>query len=102
MAADCTYVAHYGDPAKAVTQIMLNWNQASQLFENTFNIALGITQLNIMTTCSTADGQLWNRDCGGSYTISNRLNDFSKWRGAKPADNAGLWHLVSFKRNRLL
>ena len=36
----------------------------------------------------------WNIDCG-TVTLDERLSLFSQWRGAKGADGAGLWHLMS-------
>lgn len=97
MAADCTYVNYYGTPQAALAALVSNWNKASQLFEQTFNIALGIAYFQIMTTCSSANPQQlsWNRECSMDYSITNRLNDFSQWRGNKSADTAGLWHLLT-------
>jgi hypothetical protein len=47
VAADCGYVQHYGSTANATTQILNNWNTASSLYKNTFNVSLGIIELNI-------------------------------------------------------
>ena len=37
----------------------------------------------------------WNRDCSDSYTIKQRLSDFSMWRGKETSDTNGLWHLMT-------
>ena len=36
----------------------------------------------------------WNVDCG-NVSLNDRLSLFSKWRGDKGEDGAGLWHLMS-------
>jgi hypothetical protein len=43
------------------------------------------------STCGTP---AFNVQCSSSYTINQRLSDFSSWRGSQNAD-AGLWHLMS-------
>jgi hypothetical protein len=47
VAADCMYTAKYGAPANATTQILQNWNTASSLYKSTFNISLGIIELQV-------------------------------------------------------
>lgn len=97
VAADCEYVQAYGDKENATQQILNTWNSASSLYKSTFNISLGIVELQIQDSeCpSTAnDTMQWNLACSDSITLNNRLSDFSKWRGTH-SDNAGLWHLMS-------
>lgn len=94
VAADCSYVSVYGGEEDALKQIISDWNQASNVYETTFNIALGIAEVNIQTTCDTSGGKSWNRVCSSSYNIANRLSDFSRWRGAQN-DQLGLWHLMT-------
>jgi hypothetical protein len=67
------------------------------LFKRTFNVSLGIIDLQIHDpTCpSTASGDApWNVDCSNT-TLNERLSLFSDWRGRKGNDGAGLWHLLS-------
>ncbi|KAG8897804.1 hypothetical protein FRB99_007917 [Tulasnella sp. 403] len=45
VAADCTYVSHYGGTENATTQILNNWNSASSLYKSTFNVSMGIVEL---------------------------------------------------------
>ncbi|TPX38191.1 hypothetical protein SmJEL517_g00206 [Synchytrium microbalum] len=95
-AADCTYVAQYGGPSGALTQILADFNAASKVYENTFNISLAVVEVAIHTTCTPNNSSLlWNQACSDAYTINNRLSDFSHWRGQKSADQAGLWHLLT-------
>ncbi|KAI0005423.1 Metallo-peptidase family M12-domain-containing protein [Russula compacta] len=99
VAADCEYVNHYGSQSNASQQILTIWNTASVLYKNTFNVSLGIIELQIQnTTCPTvADPAFpWNVNCSTSnVTLDTRLSLFSQWRGAKGNDSAGLWHLMS-------
>ncbi len=94
MAADCTYVTNYGSQDAALKQIVSNWNQASKIFESTFNVALGIVKVDLQSTCSAENDRAWNRPCSESYEINRRLSDFSRWRGTQDKD-AGLWHLMT-------
>ncbi|KAI9278850.1 Metallo-peptidase family M12-domain-containing protein [Phascolomyces articulosus] len=96
VAADCTYTRHYGSIEDARTQIINNWNTASGVYESTFNIQLGIINITILPeTCPSTPEPDWNRDCSNSYTISERLSDFSLWRSYMSDDGAGLWHLMT-------
>ncbi|ETW87646.1 Metallo peptidase M12B [Heterobasidion irregulare TC 32-1] len=97
VAADCTYVQQYGSAQNATQQILHDWNTASALYKNTFNISLGIVELQIQNeTCpTTADPKIpWNVDCS-NVELDQRLSLFSQWRGQKGNDSAGLWHLMS-------
>ncbi|KAI1302829.1 hypothetical protein EDD11_005499 [Mortierella claussenii] len=100
VAADCTYVRQYQGVANARKQIFADFNTASGIYESTFNVALGVIALNIVTDgCPTTPvkGQEWNQGCSSTYSIDQRLSDFSFWRGQgdRPGDGAGLWHLMT-------
>ncbi|WVQ91192.1 hypothetical protein IAS59_004988 [Cryptococcus gattii] len=98
VALDCNYVATYGSPDAARTQVLNNWNQVSALYKSSFKISLGIIELQVqnMTCPSTpVSGEEWNVGCDANVTLDTRLADFSAWRGAKGDDGAGLWHLMS-------
>ncbi|KAJ7480067.1 zinc metalloprotease, partial [Mycena galericulata] len=97
VAADCVYTAQYGSHANATTQILNDWNAASSLYKSTFNISLGIVELQIQdTVCPNPVNTSfpWNVDCS-NVTLNDRLSLFSQWRGDKGPDAAGLWHLMS-------
>ncbi|OAD81014.1 hypothetical protein PHYBLDRAFT_87709, partial [Phycomyces blakesleeanus NRRL 1555(-)] len=98
LAADCSYTKYYESTEKARTQIINDWNSASAIYESSFNIALGIINITVMSeVCPTTPSTdtAWNTGCSDSYTISNRLSDFSRWRGTMSEDGAGLWHLMT-------
>ena len=90
VAADCAYIKYYGSENAARTQILSNWNIVSAIYEDSFNVYLGLIEIVMFPDCGTPT---FNQQCSGSYTISNRLSDFSQWRGTKDK-SAGLWHLV--------
>ncbi|KAI9594865.1 Metallo-peptidase family M12B Reprolysin-like-domain-containing protein [Syncephalis fuscata] len=97
-AADCTYVALYKTQAEARKRILSDWGLASAVYERTFNVQLGLIIIEIRDPiCPTTppSGEEWNRPCSNTYTINNRLSDFSRWRGKRGSDGTGLWHLVT-------
>ncbi|KAK4516029.1 carnitine O-acetyltransferase yat1 [Mucor velutinosus] len=97
-AADCTYVQYYRSVDNARTQIINNFNIASAVFEETFNISLGLINITIMDRAcpQRIDPEMaWNRACDANYSLGNRLSDFSLWRSKMKNDGAGLWHLMT-------
>lgn len=97
VATDCTYTADFANETAARTNIINQVNTASQLYESTFNISLGIQNLTISpSSCpETASTEApWNVECSSDVTITDRLNLFSKWRGQHNDTNA-YWTLMS-------
>ncbi|KAI8460868.1 disintegrin-like metalloprotease [Phakopsora pachyrhizi] len=103
VAADCTYTSKYSTEDAARTAILNNVNSASALFQRTFNVSLGVVELNVQPPrCpSTPSTDLpWNVGCRESgpsgLNLNDRLSVFSSWRGNKGGgDGAGLWHLMT-------
>ncbi|CDZ96471.1 Meltrins, fertilins and related Zn-dependent metalloproteinases of the ADAMs family [Phaffia rhodozyma] len=105
VAADCAYVGAYGSVEEARQAILNNWNTASALYRQTFNISLGISTIfipsNPLTDCPTSASsgstEPWNLACSASTDLNSRLSLFSAWRGAseRSGDDLGLWHLMS-------
>ncbi|GBE78703.1 Disintegrin and metalloproteinase domain-containing protein [Sparassis crispa] len=98
VAADCEYTSHYGSKENATQQILTNWNSASALYKSTFNVTLGIIELQVQdSSCPNATDPAvpWNVACSSSISLNERLSLFSGWRGQKGNDGAGLWHLMS-------
>ncbi|KAF3933311.1 p45K [Dactylella cylindrospora] len=95
--ADCEYVESFGRNGERVRQNILSVvNEASSLFEQTFNITLGLANLivsNPNETCpvSAPSTAPWNLPCNGNATIEDRLNIFSGWRGTKAGDGLAFW-----------
>lgn len=100
VAADCEYVSRYDGVNGTRTQIINNFNAVSSLYRNTFNISIGIIELNVQNeTCPTmaqaASGSTpWNTPCDQSISLNTRLSLFSQWRGSQN-QAAGLFHLMT-------
>ncbi|KAJ6626970.1 Metallo-peptidase family M12-domain-containing protein [Mycena sp. CBHHK59/15] len=97
VAADCVYTQKYGSHENATSRILTNWNSASSLYKSTFNVSLGIVEIQIQDeTCPNPvnTSMPWNTDCS-TVTLNDRLSLFSQWRGDKGSDGVGLWHLMS-------
>ncbi|KAF2036128.1 hypothetical protein EK21DRAFT_96106 [Setomelanomma holmii] len=98
VAADCTYVQSFNrDKNQTQTNVINQINQASELFESTFNISLGLANLVVTDPdCPTSQQSAtpWNQGCSSSITIQDRLNQFSSWRGQQK-DSFSHWTLLS-------
>ncbi|EEH20901.2 hypothetical protein PABG_03132 [Paracoccidioides brasiliensis Pb03] len=104
VAADCTYTASFSSQQRDALQaarenIIQVVNGASQIYEQTFNISLGLRNLTVFPPdcpATAPSSALWNVDCSdnGSPDISSRLNIFSAWRGQQQ-DNNAFWTLMS-------
>ncbi|KAI3646720.1 hypothetical protein MP228_009648 [Amoeboaphelidium protococcarum] len=92
--ADCSYFSLFSNTQDVLQQILSNVNQASQLYQDTFNIILAIGSVNIQTTCNADEGQYWNTPCREDYPMITRLSDFSKWRGDQKS-TSGLFILMT-------
>lgn len=98
IATDCTYTADFDGNETAIRSNIINQvNTASQLYESTFDISLGIRNLTISPQACPAsqnDDAPWNIGCSDSVTITDRLVLFSQWRGQHEDGNA-YWTLMS-------
>jgi hypothetical protein len=97
VAADCTYRAEFASEEEARDNIIQQMSAASTLFENTFNISLGLANIIVMEPqCPTTEQRAtpWNRACGGGVDIQQRLNLFSQWRGQQD-DEFSHWTLLT-------
>ncbi|KAJ3364288.1 hypothetical protein GGF32_002259 [Allomyces javanicus] len=94
VAADCSYTATFkGSEKDVINELITVWGTVSAKYQDTFNVGIGIVRTVLRMDCGGAEP--WNRDCATtSYQISDRLSDFSKWRGDQKPDE-GLWHLLS-------
>ncbi|CZT08733.1 related to ADAM family of metalloprotease ADM-B [Rhynchosporium agropyri] len=97
VATDCSYTASFPD-AQAVRANIINIvNTASDVYERTFNVALGLQNLTISDAqcpASAADSTPWNVACTTSDDIEVKLSQFSEWRGSRRDSNA-YWTLMS-------
>lgn len=101
IATDCefteSFMATNSTPEKAAKDWLINMvNTASSLYEESFNISIGLRNLTVSATgCSSTGSSAtpWNVDCNGG-NVTWRLNEFSKWRASHSDDNA-YWTLMT-------
>lgn len=97
VATDCGYTAEFNSTESARQNVITQMNTASNLYERTFNISLGLQNLTISdSSCpgTPASTTPWNQACSDSVDIQDRLNLFSAWRGTLQDDNSH-WTLLS-------
>lgn len=96
VATDCGYRALFANDSDARNDIVQMFNSASTVYENTFNISLGLKDL-VLNEAACPDASAtttpWNAPCS-SGNISSRLTDFTAWRGQQNDSNA-YWTLMS-------
>jgi hypothetical protein len=96
---DCTFVTARGGPTQARDATLQMWNQISTLYASTFNVYVGLVDIVILESPCPASSEIkFNRACSSSYTITQRLSDFSQWRGAQNTNVSqvsGLYHLLT-------
>ena len=97
VATDCTYTGSFNSSETAHANVITQINSASNVYENTFNISLGLQNLTVSdASCpaTPAAATPWNTGCGGNTSITDRLNTFSQWRGERN-DNNAYWTLLT-------
>lgn len=97
VATDCGYTGSFNSSETARVNVITQINSASNLYEKTFNISLGLQNLTISAAecpATPAAATPWNTNCQGNQTITDRLNTFSKWRGNTNDSNA-YWTLLT-------
>lgn len=93
---DCTYTSTFNSTDSARENVIDVVNSASDLFEKTFNITLGLKNLIVSEPdcpATAPDETAWNMPCSDS-DVSSRLDLFSTWRSKRDDDNA-YWTLMS-------
>ena len=97
VATDCSYTGSFNSTETARANVIQQIASASQLYERTFNVTLGLKDLTVLDpSCpgSPPPATQWNQGCGGNQTITSRLNLFSTWRGQRNDTNA-YWTLLT-------
>ncbi|KAF1808827.1 hypothetical protein P152DRAFT_468737 [Eremomyces bilateralis CBS 781.70] len=96
VATDCEYSKAFNSTESARLNVIQQMNSASDLYERTFNISLGLANLTVSEqTCpgTPPPTQPYNIPCGGA-DIQERLNIFSGWRGERKDQNSH-WMLLT-------
>ncbi|KAL9083033.1 MAG: hypothetical protein Q9165_008695 [Trypethelium subeluteriae] len=97
VATDCTYTGTFPNSSAAHQNVINQMNLASNLYETTFNITLGLQNLTVAdANCPGTPPQAtpWNEGCSDNVNIQDRLNTFSQWRGEQQDDNSH-WTLLT-------
>ena len=97
VATDCTYTGTFNSSETARSNVITQINSASSLWENSFNISLGLQNLTVSdSNCpgTPSPATQWNQPCSGSVEIQARLNMFSSWRGTL-GDSNSHWTLLT-------
>ena len=97
VATDCTYTASFNSTDAVRQNVITQMNTASNLYEKSFNISLGLRNLTVSdSVCpgSQQEATPWNSACANNITIQDRLNQFSQWRGDRQDTNA-YWMLLT-------
>jgi hypothetical protein len=97
VATDCTYTASFNSTESARANVISVINSASVVYEDSFNITLGLQNLTVSDPSCPATASAsapWNIGCSDSVAIQDRLNLFSAWRGERGDTNA-YWTLLS-------
>ena len=94
---DCSYTGSFNSTETARSNVITQINSASNVYEKTFNISLGLQVLTVSNAscpATAAAATPWNIGCGGNSSITDRLNTFSQWRGQRNDTNA-FWTLLT-------
>ncbi|SOV03577.1 related to ADAM protease ADM-B [Ustilago sp. UG-2017a] len=97
IASDCAYTQRIGNQDGTRREILSNMNSVSNVYRSTFNISIGVVELDVRSgNCPSSPTQdaPWNLGCG-TVSIDQRLSDFSQWRSQQPGNGIGLWHLMT-------
>lgn len=94
--ADCSYMEAFKlDATQARANIINDFNTVSAIYEEHFNVHLGILSIDLLMDCSTTNSTIeFNKPCTPNSRMDRRLSQFSQWRKGQPKE-AGLYHLVT-------
>lgn len=97
VATDCTYTGSFNSSDSARQNVITQINSASDLYQKSFNVTLGLQNLTVSDAdcpATAPSSAAWNLPCTSNATITSRLNLFSAWRGDRNDTNA-YWTLLS-------
>ncbi|CDR99137.1 related to ADAM protease ADM-B [Sporisorium scitamineum] len=97
IASDCAHTERIGTQDDTRREILSNMNSVSNLYRSTFNVSIGVVELDVRSASCPATASQdapWNLGCG-TLTIDERLSEFSQWRSQQPGNGIGLWHLMT-------
>lgn len=97
IATDCSYTAAFNSTESVRRNLINMVNTASEVFENTFNISLGLHNVTISdSNCpdSASESTPWNVGCSEG-NMDWRLRQFSSWRRSLEDSTNAYWTLMT-------
>lgn len=97
VALDCSYTGSFDSTDDARSNVIHVVNTASQAYEKSLNITLGLQNLTVFPKdcpSSAPKSAPFNLPCDADKDINTRLSLFGQWRGDNADDNA-FWTLMS-------
>ncbi|KAK1145548.1 hypothetical protein N8T08_004106 [Aspergillus melleus] len=97
IATDCSYTAAFNSTESVRRNLINMVNTASEVFESTFNISLGLHNVTISdASCpdSASDSTPWNVECSEG-DMDWRLRQFSSWRRSLDDSTNAYWTLMT-------
>ncbi|KAA8647990.1 ADAM metallopeptidase domain [Aspergillus tanneri] len=97
IATDCTYTASFNSTESVRRNLINVVNTASEVFERTFNISLGLHNVTISdSVCSdrASDATPWNAACSDG-NMDGRLRQFTSWRQSLQDSTNAYWTLMT-------
>lgn len=97
IATDCSYTAEFNSTESVRRNLINMVNTASEVFESTFNISLGLHNVTISdASCpdGASDSTPWNAECSQG-NMDWRLRQFSSWRRSLDDSTNAYWTLMT-------
>jgi hypothetical protein len=97
IATDCSYTSAFDSAENLRRSIISMVNTASEVFEGTFNISLGLQNLTISdANCpgTASDSSPWNVGCSEG-DMNWRLQQFTSWRSSLSDSTNAYWTLMT-------
>ena len=97
IATDCSYTAAFNSTESVRRNLINMVNTASEVFESTFNISLGLHNVTISdASCpnGASDSTPWNVECSEG-DMDWRLRQFSSWRRSLDDSTNAYWTLMT-------
>ncbi len=96
VAVDCNFIANYNNNQSQIRENVISLvNTASEVYDTSFNITLGLKQLVLVNSSTCSNSPSWNVACSSMGSISERLNEFTTWRAKQTSDTIGVWSLLT-------
>ncbi|KAL3455055.1 Metallo-peptidase family M12-domain-containing protein, partial [Aspergillus heterothallicus] len=98
LATDCAFAPTFDSQQALVDSLLSMVNTASEVFEETFNIALAVANLTIQDDdcpSSSSSDLPWNVACSPGIDLNWRLQQFSTWREASGGNTNAYWTLMT-------